>query len=102
MTNEERAQKLVGWVRLLVHAEDAVKDVTVLLDEAEQRGREEAAAECERIASIHRMRAAAFADDSDRADSEAQSDDIDRNESQAAARDYAAMRIRALKSGGGT
>jgi hypothetical protein len=65
----------------------------------------------DRYASIHRMRAQSFADDSDRADGEAQADDVEREEKAAELLEYVASRIRAMlprqrsaaaKPGGGT
>lgn len=74
-----------------------------MLRAAEARGRERglelAEAAVAKVASIHRMRAQAFSDDSDRADSEAQTDDIECEETKAEVAEYAASRIRALRSG---
>lgn len=58
----------------------------------------------DREASIRRMRAQSFADDSDRADGEAQADDIEREEAIADALEYVAARMRqrtAKAKGGG-
>lgn len=60
---------------------------------------EAAALAVDKQASIRRMRGQSFADDSDRADGEAQADDIEREEEIAEALEYAATRIRALKGG---
>lgn len=59
-------------------------------------GLETGAEVVDKQASIHRMRAQSFADDSDRADGEAQADDIEREEKAAEMLEYVASRIRAM------
>lgn len=71
---------------------------------AERRGWERACEEAEKAvakaASVHRMRAQAITDDTDRADAEAVDDDIAIEEVKADAVEYAASRIRALRERG--
>lgn len=70
------------------------QDVVDLMNEIRAEEREACAAIVDHQASVRRMRAQVFEDDSDRADGEAQADDVEREETIANALEFVAARVR--------
>ena len=85
-----------AWLDGACFAREELPSLLALLADVRRDSIEMAASVVDKQASIHRMRAQAFADDSDRADGSAQADDIDTAETFAELLGYVAGRIRAL------
>ena len=92
------AEQWVAWQMELVKVTSERNELQARLDLLNKSDAtiETCAKVVDKQASVHRMRAQAFADDSDRADGGAQGDDIECEEQAAELLEYVATRVRAL------
>jgi hypothetical protein len=93
---EKRAKAYLGISDYVSRtSRELIDELVALLRAVAAEEREACEATVAKVASVHRMRAQSYLDDSDRADAESVEDDIAIEEVKADAVEYAASRIRA-------